>query len=976
MNALAAGLLWGLVQVTAVTAAAAVLYAAAWRAGPRVRGSVALAGLLVAAGLTVLAPSPWPRWGGGTETASISPDQIRSSTSPVAESPLVVSPAKPRAGGAGDGANPDPASLAATHAFLAALLDPPAGPDRPTPARRPVRWGLIAAASLVLLGVVRFAVGWLAVRRLRRAAVPVDDADVVGEWDALRTALSCRGPVDLRESPDLSTAAAVGGRRPAVLLPADWRTWTAAERSAVLAHELAHVRRGDAAANLFAQAALTLQFYHPLSHWLLARLRLEQEWAADAAAAAVAGGRETYLKSLAGLALRNDRARPSWPARAFLPTRRTFLRRVEMLRSPAPPPARCPRLTRTACLAAVLGCGVLAAGFRPVPAGQPPRETDAPPAPPASNTDSSADPAPTDPAPATTAPSAPPIDPVLYVPPFPQLLLSVDVRQFRMDPRLAPLRDLLADGPVEEVVRRTIGVSPLEADRLVLFAPEFIPGGTFDARIVVRTTGPATLPATGDDRRVEVTPFGPMVRTGDDTAVVRVDERTLLVGSQDGIAAMILKAAAQDPERGEPWARALAIPGTAVVELRGHGAGMKEFQERTGKAITLGDGSLAERVLVTAAAPLFRHPLDGLNVDLSGGNTPAVQVRGTFMPERPADPATVDTAMSALATLLRIVGRMSDPAAGRDDGGRTATAGIPAVLRALAASARVESALADPGMDEAGSEAYGFYSRRTGPGEYEVSVHADLNEDAVTGIAALLRGAVDSAVLASTRSQDQTHLKRIALALFNYESTYKHFPPAVIVENGVKRSWRVELLPYLDEAALFLKYRTDEPWDSPANLEVLKLMPDVYRQPGTSIDDGETPYLAVVAKPDAEPRRQTAWLPEAEGTRDPESRSPKGMSQNVLTTGRSLADFRDGTTTTLLLVSADRGVPWTKPEDVTVDLSATVDPSAFGGVVPGGFNAAFGDGSVKFVPEWIDAERLSKFLTRAGGELVEEIPLR
>ena len=111
-----------------------------------------------------------------------------------------------------------------------------------------------------------------------------------------------------------------------------FRSWTAEERRAVLAHEIAHVVRNDFLAWIFAQIGLVFHFYHPLVHWLAGRLRLEQELAADAAAAAVSGGQQAYLKMLAELALRQPDRPLSWPARTFLPTRRTFLRRIEMLR--------------------------------------------------------------------------------------------------------------------------------------------------------------------------------------------------------------------------------------------------------------------------------------------------------------------------------------------------------------------------------------------------------------------------------------------------------------------------------------------------------------------------------------------------------------------------------------------------------------------------------------------------------------------
>ena len=108
--------------------------------------------------------------------------------------------------------------------------------------------------------------------------------------EILRAEMNCLKHVEVRTSADLATPATIGWKRLLILLPEDWRTWTDDERRAVLAHELAHVCRGDFFTGLLAQLSLALQFYHPLAHWLAARLRLEQELAADAWSARLSGG--------------------------------------------------------------------------------------------------------------------------------------------------------------------------------------------------------------------------------------------------------------------------------------------------------------------------------------------------------------------------------------------------------------------------------------------------------------------------------------------------------------------------------------------------------------------------------------------------------------------------------------------------------------------------------------------------------------
>src|SRR6202043_4138069 len=123
---------------------------------------------------------------------------------------------------------------------------------------------------------------------------------------------------------------------PLVLLPPEWREWSESERQVVLAHEVAHVVRGDFAGWFVAQLSVALYFYNPLVHWLARRLRLEQELAADACGAVAAGGSGAYLTTLAGMALRQDNRKTNWGARPFLPARGTLLRRIEMLRDRKP----------------------------------------------------------------------------------------------------------------------------------------------------------------------------------------------------------------------------------------------------------------------------------------------------------------------------------------------------------------------------------------------------------------------------------------------------------------------------------------------------------------------------------------------------------------------------------------------------------------------------------------------------------------
>ena len=190
------------------------------------------------------------------------------------------------------------------------------------------------------------------------------DVSLLELIEVLRAELGCRRPVEVRQADDLATAATIGWRRPVVLLPVDWTAWTPEQRRAVLAHEIAHAGSDDFLAILVGQLGLVLHFYHPLLHWLMNRLRLQQELAADAAAAGVSGGQRRYLTTIAELALRQQDRPLLWPARTFLPTRTTFLRRIAMLRDSKLRIHRLSPVARLTTIGAVLLCGLLVAGMR------------------------------------------------------------------------------------------------------------------------------------------------------------------------------------------------------------------------------------------------------------------------------------------------------------------------------------------------------------------------------------------------------------------------------------------------------------------------------------------------------------------------------------------------------------------------------------------------------------------------------------
>jgi prepilin-type processing-associated H-X9-DG protein len=214
---------------------------------------------------------------------------------------------------------------------------------------------------------------------------------------------------------------------------------------------------------------------------------------------------------------------------------------------------------------------------------------------------------------------------------------------------------------------------------------------------------------------------------------------------------------------------------------------------------------------------------------------------------------------------------------------------------------------------------------------------------------ALLLPAVQSAREAARRAQCVNNLKQISLALLNYESANGAFPASAVKDTRGKPllSWRVQILPYLEQKPLYDKFRQDEPWDSPHNKELLKYMPMVYACPsrGSTVEAGMTHYRAFVGR----------------GTAIATDR------------GARLADITDGTSNTITVVESRAPVPWTKPDELPFDenLNAPAAPLfGAGSMHPGGFNAAFADGSIHFLKLSINPRVLHALITRSGGEVV------
>ncbi|MBN2579458.1 MAG: DUF1559 domain-containing protein [Pirellulales bacterium] len=207
---------------------------------------------------------------------------------------------------------------------------------------------------------------------------------------------------------------------------------------------------------------------------------------------------------------------------------------------------------------------------------------------------------------------------------------------------------------------------------------------------------------------------------------------------------------------------------------------------------------------------------------------------------------------------------------------------------------------------------------------------------------ALLLPAIQAAREAARREVSKNNMKQIALALHIYLDAHKCFPPAYSTDPSGKPllSWRVLILPCLDEGELYDQFHLDEPWDSDHNKQLIARMPRVYQNPNGSVGEGKTHYLTVRGLNTIFPGKEKIKVT---GVTD-------GLSKTVMT----------------VEVPAEKAVIWTKPDDFEYNEQNPL--KGLTGWRPGIFLAGFADGAVQAITNSIDPTVLKALFTRNGRE--------
>ncbi|HEY7427397.1 MAG TPA: DUF1559 domain-containing protein [Gemmataceae bacterium] len=441
---------------------------------------------------------------------------------------------------------------------------------------------------------------------------------------------------------------------------------------------------------------------------------------------------------------------------------------------------------------------------------------------------------------------------------------------------------------LDQVERFTMVIMKLEGPREEIY-PRFFVGTTkaYDRDKVI---------AAGEKAKEEKYKEQTFYVKGKDWAVYPLDERALVYSTPSGIRAFLDEPAKSDGNLAGAL-RLAAGKHSAVCGLN-----VKAFKDATGNELP-GE--------VEPFKPLLQALHGTLTVDV--GAESRANVKLTFATEKDAKEA-LKPARTGL-----------DLARAGFEGGVKALSKQKEIAKFVELLKQVQEALKTTQVEKEGKN-------------LQASVR--LKVDVASGGLALIE-AVQRAREAAARTQSQNNLKQIGLAMHNYEATNGLFPPQATYDKNGKPllSWRVLILPYLEQNDLYKQFHLDESWDSEHNKKLLAKMPKTYASPQdeTTIADHTTHYQGFFGK-------GTIF----EGKK-----------------GIRIADITDGTSNTLMIVEASKAVPWSKPEDIPYDAAKPLPKLGMPGA--SSFLAGMCDGSIRLIYHDITEKTLRNAITRNDG---------
>lgn len=210
----------------------------------------------------------------------------------------------------------------------------------------------------------------------------------------------------------------------------------------------------------------------------------------------------------------------------------------------------------------------------------------------------------------------------------------------------------------------------------------------------------------------------------------------------------------------------------------------------------------------------------------------------------------------------------------------------------------------------------------------------------------VLKPAMEAGQKAADKVKRQNQLKQIGLAMFNYHDSHGELPPAQSDKEAFKEgkpllSWRVHILPFVDQPTLFEKFNRHEAADSETNKPLFEKTPEIYVSDPAAPNEGKTRIVRLTG-PEAVP----------------------------LDKKFTFASFTDGTSNTIMAIElpADKAIPWSSVEDIVFDPAKPLE--AIGKIPPEGLQVLMYDGSVQTLKPDITPDAFKALVTPAGGEVI------
>lgn len=222
----------------------------------------------------------------------------------------------------------------------------------------------------------------------------------------------------------------------------------------------------------------------------------------------------------------------------------------------------------------------------------------------------------------------------------------------------------------------------------------------------------------------------------------------------------------------------------------------------------------------------------------------------------------------------------------------------------------------------------------------------------------------------SLKERSRKNLEKLFGALQKYNAEHQHFPtPVIWGKDGTGKyphSWRVAILPYLGEEALYREYDFDQAWDSPQNRTVLALMPEVFRNPKGNPNDFSTgsAYYVFVERVLNQPEGSLIFQRNLGNHSSLEQLKP--LTPFCARNGITIPEITDGLSNTIAIVETAADIPWTKPLDVPFTKQGELP--YLGAIHQAGISVITFDGHVHLLPYLIKPEALRSMVTHADGE--------